>query len=208
MTLVKICGITNLDDAMVAVDAGADAIGFNFFPGSPRYIQPDKARAIRIELPDVIMKVGVFADAQAEQVREIGQWVELDFLQFHGDETPYYCEQFATPYWKAFRLHEKRTLELMKKYRPSAYLVDAYHEKLLGGTGQLADWKLAVKAKAFGKIVLAGGLNPDNVAEAILAVDPWAVDTCSAIERRPGFKDHDVMSKFVEKVKRVVSSEE
>lgn len=201
MCRVKICGVTRLEDALVAVEWGADAIGFNFYPKSPRYLEPDVARAIGAELPTVIWKVGVFADEEADTVRALSQHVGLDFLQFHGNETPYYCEQFATPYWKAFRLKDEHTLELMKKYHSDAYLVDAYQQGTFGGTGLVANWELAIHAKEFGRIVLAGGIGPDNVETALAKVQPWAVDVCSRIEREPGIKDHEKMRELIEKVK-------
>jgi phosphoribosylanthranilate isomerase len=201
MIYTKVCGITNVSDAVKAVEAGADALGFNFFSESPRYIELDQARRIINEVPDTIWKVGVFADANPEYVREHAQSLNLDFLQFHGDETPYYCEQFAAPYWKAFRLKDEKTLALMKKYQASAYLVDAYQKGILGGTGLLANWDLALEAKQYGKLVLAGGLRPENVQEAIAIVQPWAVDVCSGVESSPGVKDPDKMFEFVCKVR-------
>lgn len=201
MTFVKICGITNLDDALAAVEAGADALGFNFYPKSPRFIDPTEAWEIGQEFPESILRVGVFVDTDEDQVREISQYVELDYLQFHGDETPYYCEQFATPYWKAFRLKDEKTLELMEKYHPDAYLVDADVPGQWGGTGELTNWELAAKTTGLGRIILAGGLDPDNVKAAIAAVRPWGVDVCSGIEEEPGVKDHEKMLALIEKVK-------
>lgn len=203
MTLIKICGITNIDDALNAVEAGADILGFNFYSESPRYINPDLAREIDLELPSSIIRVGVFVDAPEEFVRLVSHCVSFDYLQFHGDETPYYCEQFATPYWKAFRLKDKSTLELMKKFHPYAYLVDAYEKGVYGGTGQLAKWDLAVKASKLGRIVLAGGINPDNVEEAITTVHPWCIDVCSGVEYQPGIKNRDAMVELVEKVESI-----
>ena len=202
MTLVKICGITNIEDALGAVQSGADAIGFNFYPKSPRFIEPEQAALILEELPDSLMKVGVFVDLSAEAVREVCQIVGLDYLQFHGDETPYFCEQFATPYWKAFRLRDEKTLALMEKYQPYAYLVDAYQPGVLGGTGQLADWDLAREAGRLGRLALAGGINPENVTEALAAVEPWCIDVCSGVELEPGKKDHRAMEELIEAVKQ------
>lgn len=201
MYLIKICGITNLKDAIAAVECGADALGFNFYRASPRYVEPDEARAISLEVPPPVWKVGIFADEDADIVRRLSQHVALDFLQFHGNETPYYCEQFAVPYWKAFRLKDEGTLELMKKYQPDAYLVDAYLPGKLGGIGLVANWDLAARAKQFGKIILAGGLNPENIENAIATIEPWAVDVCSGVEAEPGIKDHKKMAEFIERVK-------
>jgi len=201
MVKVKICGITSVDDALAAVEFGADALGFNFYQESPRYIDPRQAAEISLELPPNVWKVGVFADAPGEVVKEVHQMVGLDFLQFHGNETPYYCEQFSMPYWKAFRIKDSHTIELMAKYRPYAYLIDAYREGMLGGTGVTVDWSLAMKAKKYGKIILAGGLSPENVVAAVESVQPWAVDACSSIELRPGIKDHERMSELIKRVK-------
>ena len=207
MYLVKICGITNLDDAQAAVEAGADALGFNFYRQSPRYVEPDVASAIVAELPLTLWKVGVFANEEAGLVQRISQHVGLDYLQFHGDETPYYCEQFAVPYWKAFRLKDEKTLELMKKYQPAAYLVDTYREGELGGTGLVANWDLAIHAKKFGKIVLAGGIHPDNVETAIATIEPWAIDVCSGVEERPGHKNHQKMAELIGRAKAMRTHE-
>ncbi len=201
MALVKICGITNEEDALAAIEAGADALGFNFYSKSPRYIDIETAREISLAMPESILKVGVFVDAPEEQVRVHSQVAALDYLQFHGDETPYYCEQFATPYWKAFRLRDEKTLALMEKFEPYAYLVDAYQEGMLGGTGTVADWDLAVKAGQLGRLVLAGGLSPDNVEMALATVRPWCIDVCSGIETRPGIKDPVAMIEFIKRVK-------
>jgi phosphoribosylanthranilate isomerase len=200
MTLIKVCGITKLEDAFAAVEAGVDALGFNFYPESPRLIDPEVARDISVELPGSVIKVGVFVDAAEEIVSEISQYLGLDYLQFHGHETPYYCEQFATPYWKAFRLKDERTLALMEKFDPYAYLIDAYQEGVLGGTGQVADWELASKASHLGRIVLAGGIDPDNVKKALAAVRPWCIDACSGIESEPGIKDHAAITELVKRV--------
>lgn len=202
-TFVKICGITNLDDALAAVESGVDALGFNFVPESPRFIEPQEATEIALEIPEVVQKVGVLADAAEEVVHSICQLVPLDFLQFHGDETPYYCEQFPIPYWKAFRLKDEKTLALMGKYSPAAFLVDAYQEGVLGGTGEVADWDLAKRAKDVGRVILAGGLNADNVERAIDTVKPWGVDVCSGVEVEPGKKDPALIDEFVRLAKAV-----
>lgn len=198
MIKVKICGITNIEDALAAVEYGADAIGFNFFRRSPRCIDPEDARSIALEIPSSVWRVGVFADAPAESVKEICQMVGLDYLQFHGDETPYYCEQFAVPYWKAFRPKNFHSLDLLAKYDAAAYLIDTYQPGVLGGTGQKGNWSLAIEAKKYGKIILAGGLKPENIENAVTVVQPWGVDVCSGIENEPGTKDLDRMARFIE----------
>ena len=200
MTLVKICGVTTLEDALVAVEAGADMLGFNFYEGSSRCIQSEQVREICLELPEAITKVGVFVNAAEDFVRKLSQYLDLDYLQFHGNETPYYCEQFTTPYWKAFRLQGEKTLALMKKFEPYAYLIDAYQPGEWGGTGRVADWALAAQANPLGRIVLAGGITPENVGAAIAAVKPWCIDVCSGIEVSPGQKDQRAMRELIDKV--------
>ncbi len=201
MVLVKICGITNLEDALDAVECGADALGFNFYRKSPRYIEPEKARVILDEIPPSVLRVGVFVNEAEEVVSDLSQTLTLDYLQFHGDETPYYCEQFATPCWKAFRLQDDKSLELLRKYRCDYYLVDAYVENAYGGTGVTGHWDLAREAKKAGKVILAGGLTPENVALAVKSVGPAGVDVASGVESRPGKKDRDKIEAFVRQAK-------
>jgi phosphoribosylanthranilate isomerase len=203
MTKVKICGLTNLEDTLKAIELGADAIGFNFYPDSPRFVMPEVVEKILEEVPESVVKVGVFVNEGDATVREVTQELSLDFLQFHGDETPYYCEQFATPYWKVFRLKDEKSLNLMEHYDCEYYLIDTYDPNLLGGTGKVGRWDLAKQAKTVGKIFLAGGLNPDNIEEAIAQVHPEGVDVASGVESDPGKKDHKKMEDFLLKVKNL-----
>lgn len=203
MVKVKICGITNLDDALDAVEFGADALGFNFYRKSPRYVEPGEAKEILREIPPSIWKVGVFVNESEEVVQKISVTLGLDYLQFHGDETPYYCEQFVTPYWKAFRMKDQKGLDLMKKYRCEYYLVDTYIEKGYGGTGITGDWNLAEEAKKVGRIFLAGGLRPDNVELAIKVVRPDGVDVTSGVEDEPGKKNRFKLEEFITKAKGI-----
>jgi phosphoribosylanthranilate isomerase len=198
---VKICGITNLEDALAAVDYGADALGFNFYSQSPRFIHPEKAIEILEEIPPSVWRVGVFVNEAEEIVSDLSQILELDFLQFHGDETPYYCEQFATPFWKAFRLQDEKSLDLLKKYHCDYYLIDTYIEKTFGGTGVTGNWDLAREAKKSGQVILAGGLTPENVEIAIRTVEPAGVDVASGVEIRPGIKNRAKMEEFIRKAK-------
>ncbi|MBI3541458.1 MAG: phosphoribosylanthranilate isomerase [Deltaproteobacteria bacterium] len=203
MTLVKICGITNLEDALAAVELGADALGFNFYKKSSRTVDPDLVQEILQEIPRAVWRVGVFVNEPEQYVVDICHQLELDYLQFHGDETPYYCEQFATPYWKAFRLNDEKSLQLMKKYRGDYYLIDAAVEGAYGGTGMTGNWDLAREAKKMGKIILAGGLTPENVELAIRTVKPDGVDVASGVELSPGRKDHHKLEKFIANVKEM-----
>ena len=202
--IIKVCGITNLGDALDAIELGVDVLGFNFFPDSPRFITPADAAAIVEEIPDAIVKVGVFVNAPEEYVRQVTQLVGLDKLQFHGDETPYYCEQFATPHWKAFRLESEKTLALMSHFRPEYFLIDAHVEKIWGGSGVTANWDLAAAAKKLGRLILAGGLNVRNIEAAIATVKPDGIDVNSGVEDAPGQKNRFKLEEFLRKVRESI----
>jgi len=201
---VKICGITNAPDALAAVEAGADALGFMFYEKSPRHISiPDAARVIR-ELPPFIMKVGVFVDASEDLVmRAIGD-CGLNLLQFHGNESPEYCTQFGLMSMKALRIRDAESLKALSDYSTDAFLLDAYVADKLGGTGEKFNWHLAIEAKKSGKLIfLAGGLTPENVAEAVKRVQPFGVDVSSGVEAQPGKKDRDKVRAFIQAAKSV-----
>jgi phosphoribosylanthranilate isomerase len=201
--LVKICGITTLDDAFDALDCGADLLGFNFYPDSKRYIDPIDAKKIFEDLPPAIPKVGIFVNADQQLVVDLAVDLSLDILQFHGDETPEYCSQFGRSWWRAFRpASDKDILEIPKYEEAEGYLIDAYVEKAFGGTGVVSNWDLAVKAKKYGKIILSGGLKPDNIEMALQTVKPYAVDVASGVEDFPGVKNLHKMEEFIAKVRR------
>ena len=202
MVKIKICGITNIDDAMAAVDYGADALGFNFFKKSPRYIEPHKAAEIIAQLPPFIVPVAIFVNEREERIREILQSACIHGVQFHGDETPEFCQRFGNHVIKAFQVKDKESIKHMAHYRVSAYLLDSYREGVRGGTGETFDWHLAVVAKTFGRMILAGGLIPDNVAEAVKLVQPYGVDVAGGVEREKGIKDHAKLKKFIVEVRR------
>jgi indole-3-glycerol phosphate synthase/phosphoribosylanthranilate isomerase/anthranilate synthase/indole-3-glycerol phosphate synthase/phosphoribosylanthranilate isomerase len=198
--LVKICGITNLADALAAVEAGADALGFNFYPLSPRYISPQQAREIISQLPKAIMKVGVFVNEQSETVLRIADEAGLTAIQLHGDESPEYCESLAGHYViKA--LGATADLDL-NGYNVDAIMLDTKDELLRGGTGRVFDWSLARRSTK-SELFLAGGLSPENVAAAISTVHPYAVDACSSLEESPGKKSHERIRAFVNNVRSV-----
>ncbi len=197
MTKVKICGITNLEDALFAVDAGTDALGFVFYPQSPRYITPDRAREIVLRLPPFVAKVGVFVNEEMDRVKEIMAYCHLDYAQLHGDETPEQVAALAPRAIKAVRVRSAADVEQLSAYRAAAYLLDAYHPTKPGGTGETWDWGLAVAAKRYGPIILAGGLTPDNVTDAIARVHPYAVDVSSGVEAAPGIKDRQRVRRFI-----------
>lgn len=200
---VKICGITNLSDAMTAVEAGADALGFIFYPKSPRYIAFQNAARIIRELPARILKVGVFVNAPREDVLAAQQECQLSVLQFHGEETPEFCAGFTGQTWKAFRVNGPETLNRLVCYRTTAWLLDAWSPAMPGGTGERFDWDLAVEAQKAGRpIILAGGLTPENVTSAVQHVRPMAVDVSSGVEMAPGKKDSAKVKEFVSAAKR------
>ncbi|HSC56859.1 MAG TPA: phosphoribosylanthranilate isomerase [Nitrospira sp.] len=208
-TKVKICGITNAEDAAVAVAAGADALGFNFYRKSPRYIEPAVARQIVASLPPFITSVGVFVNEELTTVRSIMDTCGLGLAQLHGDEPPNYCQELSRPVIKALRLKDRGSFLALAEFEGRAgvrgFIVDTFSETTYGGTGQVTDWVLAAEAAKAATVLLAGGLTPANVAEAIRAVRPYGVDVSSGIESVPGKKDHRKVRDFLDAV-RVVSS--
>lgn len=202
MVRVKICGITNLDDALAAIESGADALGFVFYAGSPRYISPDDAGKIIRELPPFVTTVGVFVDERREEMQRIIRHASIDVVQLHGHEPPDAC-LIDGRVIKAIRVKELNDLRPLRHYRVSAYLLDTYAPESLGGTGQIFNWDIATDAKQFGRIILAGGLNPDNVEKAVRWVRPYAVDVSSGVEEEKGKKDHKRMKLFIKRAKGV-----
>ncbi|OGT97566.1 MAG: N-(5'-phosphoribosyl)anthranilate isomerase [Geobacteraceae bacterium GWC2_48_7] len=205
MARVKICGITNLEDAMVAVDAGADALGFVFHPPSPRNISSDQAAGIIAQLPPFIQCVGLFVDQTAEKVNQTVTHCRLDLVQLHGDESPDYCKLVKSRIIKAIRVKNKISLEDMRSYQVSAFLLDAWSPLAHGGTGLSFDWELAIAASGKGRIILAGGLTPENVADAVRLVNPYAVDVSSGVEVSAGKKDPEKILEFVKRAKGITS---
>jgi phosphoribosylanthranilate isomerase len=202
MVRIKICGITGVRDARTAARLGADALGFNFYKGSPRYIRPERARAIIEALPPFITNVGVFVDESADEVIRIARVAGLDAVQLHGDERPSVVHAVnGVRRIKAIRVRDARDVERCRRYRVEAYLLDAYVPEKRGGTGATFNWELAREAAAFGPIILAGGLNPENVAEAIRVAQPYAVDVASGVESEPGKKDRALMEAFIREVR-------
>lgn len=208
MVRVKICGITSLDDAAVAVDSGADALGFVFFKGSPRYVTPEHAFSIIRELPAFVTVVGVFVDEEPREIERIASEACLDVIQFHGDEQPEAC-RMARRMLKAIRVKSIDSLEPLKHFRDkvSAFLLDAYSPDALGGTGLKFNWDIAVEAKQFGRIILAGGLTPDNIQQAVRHVRPYGVDVSSGVERDKGRKDHEKVKIFIERAKTALDND-
>jgi phosphoribosylanthranilate isomerase len=202
MTLVKICGITSHADARAAVEAGADALGFNFYRPSPRYISPEDAREIIDQLPETVLTVGVFVNEDVESVVRIVSEARISAVQLHGDESPDYCHKLAGRYViKVFRAGDDFDIET---YNVDAIMLDTKDHLLRGGTGRVFDWSLAQRPKiSMPRLFLAGGLSPENVAEAITTVRPYAVDACSSLEESPGRKDHERVRAFVRAARSV-----
>jgi phosphoribosylanthranilate isomerase len=197
MVRVKICGITNRGDAHAAVDAGADALGFIFVRESPRYIEPHIAAGISAELAPFVSVVGVFADESREVVAGVRKMCCLNAVQLHGNESPEYCRDLSCAVIKAFRMADDFDLGTLEKYQVRGFLLDTAVEGKLGGTGLAFDWRRAVPAKKYGPVILAGGLNPENVAEAVKTVRPYGVDVSSGVEGAPGKKDHEKIRKLI-----------
>lgn len=197
MVKVKICGITNLEDAVMAVEAGADALGFVFFQGSSRNIAPEHAAAIIRHLPPFVQTVGLFVNAEPADVNEIVGRCRLDIVQLHGEESPDYCRAVTRRIIKAFRVKDASSLDAMADYHVAGWLLDAWSPSAHGGTGTTFNWDIAAHAAATRSIILAGGLTPDNVAGAVAAVKPYAVDVSSGVESAPGKKDAGLVGRFI-----------
>lgn len=202
MTRVKICGIKTYEAAQWAIDAGAHALGFVFAP-SPRQINPERAREIILSLPPFVTKVGVFVNEPRYSVEELATFCKLDVLQFSGNEPPEYCRKWSYQTVKSFAVSEDWNPEVLQRYEVDAYLLDTKVPGMAGGTGKSFNWIQAIEAKALVNkpLILAGGLNPDNVNEAISLVQPYAVDVSSGVESQ-GEKDQELIFKFLAETRR------
>ena len=200
---VKVCGITRNEDAMAAVQCGADAIGFVFWPHSARYIDAGSARRIAEVIPPFVCTVGVYVDPDAAWVEETARMAKLSLLQFHGDESPEFCNQFPQPYIKAIRVKpDIDLLQYAERYKTAkGLLLDTYAATMPGGTGHVFDWQLIPQQLPL-PLILSGGLNPDNVADAIKQTKPWAVDVSSGVEASKGIKDKKKIIAFMQGVKQ------
>ena len=206
MTQIKICGITNEEDALCAFQCGAAALGFIFYPPSGRYISPEQARQIINILPQSLVKIGVFVNESAAEVKRIVEYCGLDFVQLHGDESPEYCSQFpAAQIIKAVELKNENDLSHALGYDVAAILVDSRHAGLYGGTGKKANWELAQCIKNKKLLILSGGLNGENIKEAIEKIAPHALDINSGVEKSPGKKDHIKLARLFDVVRKVNS---
>ena len=199
---VKICGTTSLKDAFLAVESGADAIGFIFYKMSPRNISQKEAKEIILQLPPFIETVGVFVNETSDKINRIAEQCKLNSIQLHGEESPALCRRVKRKVIKAFRVKNADSLKSIASYDVSGFLLDSYNGGSKGGTGQVFDWNLALRVKKQGPVILAGGLNPYNVFTAIHRVKPYGVDVCSGVENSPGIKDHEKVRAFIKSVRR------
>lgn len=200
---VKICGITNVKDALAAIEMGADLLGFNFYPKSKRYVTPEKAREIIAKLPTFVDTAGIFVNAPADQIRKVSKGGLLNWVQLHGDETPEFCDtlRWISPkVIKAIRIRNSEDIQAANKFYTDAVLLDAFHPDEYGGTGQKFDWNLVTNLQV--RVFLAGGITPENAVEAI-EVGAYGIDICSGIESSPGIKDHEKMQKLFDNIKHV-----
>jgi len=186
---VKICGITSLNDAKIAVDYGASAIGLIFFQGSQRYVDPGEVKNWILDIPKNVKKVGVFVNEKIENIHSIVRGLNLDFIQLHGHESPDYCDQMIKPVIKVFRVGDDFDPNVLKDYQVAAFLFDTYQKGRPGGTGENFNWDLIADLKTNAPIILSGGLNASNILDGIKAVNPSAVDINSGVESIPGIKD-------------------
>jgi phosphoribosylanthranilate isomerase len=202
---VKVCGITTYEDAVMLLDQGVDALGFNFFPRSPRYIRPEDARSIIRRIPPFVVPVGLFVNVEdPNQVSLIARAAGVQILQLHGDETPEYCRKLVDwPMIKALRIGNNENPTDLEAYPVRAFLLDSKDDVLFGGTGKTFDWSIAKDIKRIRPVILAGGLRPDNVREAIRVVEPYGVDVCSGVESAPGKKDSAKLMQFMNEVRNV-----
>lgn len=203
ITKVKICGITNYDDAMAAMDMGADLLGFNFYSKSPRYLTREKAAAIIDKLPGFIDTAGVFVNASVEHIHGTKSFCHLDWVQLHGDETPEFCRSFLShdiKIMKAIRVKDEADIQKADDFFTDALLLDAFDPDKYGGTGSTFDWNIVGHINK--RVFLAGGINPDNAATAV-ALGVYGIDVCSGIESVPGKKDHKKMKKLFENIRHL-----
>jgi phosphoribosylanthranilate isomerase len=208
MVQIKICGITNLKDALACAEVGADMLGFNFYSGSPRYIEPEAARKIIEQLPAEILSVGVFVNAgEQEEVARLADVAGVAAVQLHGDESPSYCRELNGRFViKALRANEWFEPESAAEYYTDAILLDSFDQSLRGGTGRTFDWSIALSTKTkVRKLILAGGLGPENVARAVASVQPYGVDACSSLESVPGRKDIARVRAFITAIRGELS---
>jgi len=200
---VKICGVTNVEDARFALECGADAIGLNFYERSPRFITMERAQEIVSKLPEHKSKIGVFVNASRKRILEVIKTVNLSAVQLVGQHGPDDLVNFESSVIKVFRVYPGFDVEVLRNYIIDAFLLDTYQDETYGGTGKTFDWNVAIKAKEYGKVILSGGLNPENIEDAVKYVQPYGVDVSSGVELRPGRKDPKKIRDFIARARSV-----
>ena len=198
---IKICGMTQLKDALFAIEQGADAVGFIFYKKSPRSTTMKTVRDIILKLPPLAGTVGVFVDETVERVNKVADYCGLDMVQLHGDESPAFCRKIHRRVIKAFRVKDFQSIKQLRKYSVSGFLLDTFSDNLHGGTGKTFDWNLVLPAKKIGPVILAGGLTPSNIRQAVSQVRPYGVDVCSGVEKSPGVKDPEKVRAFLTNIR-------
>jgi phosphoribosylanthranilate isomerase len=198
---VKICGMTQLKDALFAVEQGVDAVGFIFYKKSPRAVTMKTVREIISKLPPLVDTVGVFVNESAERVNKIADYCGLDLVQLHGEESPNFCRKIHRRVIKVFRVKDLQSIKQLKKYPVSGFLLDTFSDNLHGGTGKTFDWNLALPVKKIGPVILAGGLTPRNIRQAVRQVRPYGVDVCSGVEKSSGIKDLEKVRAFLKNIR-------
>ncbi len=202
MVRIKICGITNIEDALLSVDLGANALGFVFYEGSKRYIKPENAQSIISKLPPFVTTVGVFVNQKLEEIKKIKEKAGFDAFQLHGDEPPDFCMKLEGKIIKAIRVKDSIDPRVIESYPTQAILIDNYSTEAYGGTGETFRWEILKGFDTSKKIILSGGLTPENVAQAIRIVNPYAVDVSSGVEDSPGKKNPDRLKRFIKAAKK------
>jgi phosphoribosylanthranilate isomerase len=198
---IKICGMTQLQDAVFAAEQGADAVGFIFYKKSPRSVTMKAVKEIIAKLPPFVDTVGVFVNESVDRVNKTAEYCGLDLVQLHGDESPAYCRKIRRRVIKAFRVKDLQSIKQLERFPVSGFLLDTFSENLHGGTGKVFDWNLAHPAKKVGPVILAGGLTPRNIRQAISQVRPYGVDVCSGVEKSPGIKDPEKVKAFLKNIR-------
>jgi phosphoribosylanthranilate isomerase len=198
---VKICGMTQLKDALFAVEQGVDAVGFIFYEKSPRAVTMKTVRKIITKLPPLVDTVGVFVNESAERVNKIADYCGLDLVQLHGEESPAFCRKIHRRVIKVFRIKDLQSIKQLEKYPVSGFLLDTFSDNLHGGTGKTFDWNLALPVKKIGPVILAGGLTPCNIRQAVSQVRPYGVDVCSGVEKSSGIKDLEKVRAFLKNIR-------
>ena len=204
--IIKICGLTSREQALACIELGADWLGLNCWSGSSRYITPERVREIVSALPKSVTTVGVFVNESPDKLESIMRETGMDYAQLHGDENFENCKKLTVPWFKAFRVSPEFKTQQIPEFERKIFLLDAYSKFHYGGSGETIDWNLAAAASSLGQMILAGGLVPENIADAVHEVQPWGVDVCSGVESEPGIKDLAKVNDFIQNLHNAVTS--